>query len=382
MVTRVMALVTARSYKRKVLVPLRRLVRKVTGGWRIYREVPISSEDLMNAMRTNAIPSRGFFLMLALSGIIATLGLIADSAPAIIGAMIIAPLMAPIVSAAYGIACTDRKLVLLSMITVLAGSLLVILIAFLGVVIIGVRIAGEEIIARASPSMLDLGVALAAGCAAAFAQTRPGIASSIAGVAIAVALVPPLAVTGIGLALGSKATSETGLSLGEFGLYSGGSDIAAGAFLLFLTNLIGILVIAAAVFVVLRYGDWRKATVTLAIVTIVSVFFVPALNEALHEIYVKNRVIRLHVKRAGAHLNSAFQSSAVKIERVNVAYRDDILHVNIKMFVTRNHLEGAQERLDEFRALLSHEIGEPVVIEIGAIPIDYIEFRSAPKILE
>lgn len=173
-------------------------------------------------MNGNAIPSLGFFLMLGLSAVIATLGLISDSAPAIIGAMIIAPLMAPIVSLAFGIACLYRKLIALCALTILSGMLVVIAIGYFGVRVVGAQIAGSEILARTAPSFLDLVIALAAGCAGAFAQTRKSIMNSIAGVAIAVALVPPLAVTGVGLSLGHAAISETGASLREFGLQAGG----------------------------------------------------------------------------------------------------------------------------------------------------------------
>ena len=364
---------------RQTIVSMTRQARKLTSGWAPYLEGPVSAGDLDLQMRSNAIPSLGFFLMLGLSAIIATLGLIADSAPAIIGAMIIAPLMAPIVSVAYGIACMDWRQIILSITTIIAGTLVVIAIAYVGVEAVGLRIAGPEILARTSPSFLDLGVALAAGCAGAFAQTRPSIANSIAGVAIAVALVPPLAVTGIGLSLGRKATSETGLSLGEFGLYAGGADIASGAFLLFLTNLIGIVLVATLVFIAQRYGNWRKALAAIAVITVASFLLIPPLNQTLHEIYVKNRVVRLHVKRSGWLIDGAAQKNLIKIEKINVDYRDDVLHVIVDMFATRESLRNAQQRVNEFQSILSAELGEPVVIELEIIPIDLIRIRSAPS---
>ncbi|GHB31707.1 hypothetical protein GCM10007094_20510 [Pseudovibrio japonicus] len=294
--------------------------------------------------------------------------------------MIIAPLMSPIVSVAFGLAFMDLRLILISIFSIFTGTLLVIFIAYMGIEVIGVRIVGTEVLSRASPSMLDLGVALAAGCAAAFAQTRPSITNSIAGVAIAVALVPPLAASGIGLSLGAKATSETGLSLGEFGLYSGGYDIAAGAFLLFLTNLIGIIVIGTLVFVAQRYGDWRKALTAVAIISMLSFLFVPTLQETLHEIYVKNRVIRLAVKRSHSFTDNGAENLAQKIESVNVNYLDGMLNVNIVMFLTREHMEGAQARLDDFRRVISEEIGEPIAMEVDVIPIDFLRLRSSqPK---
>ena len=364
---------------RQIIVSMTRQARKLNSGWAPYLEGPVSAGDLDLQMRSNAIPSIGFFLMLGLSAIIATLGLIADSAPAIIGAMIIAPLMAPIVSVAYGTACMDWRQIILSITTIIAGTLVVIAIAYVGVEAVGFRIAGPEILSRTSPSFLDLGVALAAGCAGAFAQTRPSIASSIAGVAIAVALVPPLAVTGIGLSLGRKATSETGLSLGEFGLYAGGADIASGAFLLFLTNLIGIVLVATLVFIAQRYGNWRKALAAIAVITVASFLLIPPLNQTLHEIYVKNRVVRLHVKRSGWLIDGAVQKNLIKIERINVDYRDDVLHVIVDMFATRESLKNAQQRVNGFQSILSAELGEPVVVELEIIPIDLIRIRSAPS---
>jgi uncharacterized hydrophobic protein (TIGR00271 family) len=360
---------------------MKRLVRKLTGGWAPYLEGPALAEDLKAQMYSNAIPSLGFFLMLALSGIIAMFGLIADSAPAIIGAMIIAPLMAPIVSVAFGVACADKHLVVLSVMTIIAGTLVVIGIAYIGVEAVGLRIAGSEILARTSPSILDLGVALAAGCAGAFAQTRPSIANSIAGVAIAVAIVPPLAVTGIGLSLGRKATSDTGISLVELGLHSGGADIASGAFLLFLTNFIGIVLVATLVFVAQRYGNWRKALIAVVVISVASFLLIPPLNQALHEIYVKNRVVRLHIKQSGWLDNSDVHSSSIKIEKIDVKYRDDVLHVIADIFATRNNLKGAQQRIDKFQTALSAEIGEPIVVEVDIIPIDLVQIRSTqPKI--
>jgi len=91
-------------------------------------------------------------------------------------------------------------------------------------------------LSRAFPSLLDLGVAMAAGAAGAFSLSRESIRNSVAGVAISVSLVPPLAVAGIGLALGRKATADVGLSFREVGLFSGGTDIAVGAIVLFLTT--------------------------------------------------------------------------------------------------------------------------------------------------
>ena len=365
-----------RTLWRRIQISAKKALERFTGGWATRHETAVSLETITVQMEAAAIPSFGFFLMLALSAVIATLGLLGDSAPAIIGAMIIAPLMAPIVSMAFGIATEDVKLVSISFTTVVVGAAVVVLISYVSVLFFGFRIAGDEILSRTSPNMLDLGVALAAGCAGAFAQTRPSIANSIAGVAIAVALVPPLAVTGIGLALGRKATTVTGLSLSEFGLYSGGIDVATGAFVLFATNLIGIVLIATMVFIFHRYGKIRQM-ISVAVIVFASAFLIPPLSAALHEVYVKNRVARLHAQ-SREYLMNSISESLVKIERIHAGYRDGVLLVNVDMFATRDELIDAQAGLDRFRERLSREIGEPVIIEIDVVPVEFLRLRSAP----
>ena len=254
---------------KKLLVETRRYLsevrRTMTGNWKPLAEAPVPAEEVDLQLRQASIPSWGFFFMLLLSSAIATFGLLSNSAPAIIGAMIIAPLMAPILGLAYGIVVCEWKQVNRAALTVVAGTFVVVLFAFITTWLIGLRIAGSEILSRTTPTLLDLGVAMAAGAAGAFAYSRKSIANSIAGVAIAVALVPPLAVTGIGLALGRRARADVGLSLTEIGLYSGGADIAWGAFVLFLTNFAGIVVVAGVVLVTQHYGEWKKGVAGLLV---------------------------------------------------------------------------------------------------------------------
>ena len=231
------------------LVRHARALKRGVKEWTPAAESPLPAEEIDALMRQAAVPSRGFFFMLILSTAIATFGLLSNSAPAIIGAMIIAPLMAPILGLAYGIVVVDGYQISHSVVTVVVGTAVVVLFAFLTTSLIGLRIAGSEILDRTSPTLLDLGIAMCAGAAGAYAYSRKSIANSIAGVAIAVALVPPLAVTGVGLAMNRRATADVGLSFSEIGLYSGGDGIAYGAFLLFLTNLAGIVVVAGMVLV-------------------------------------------------------------------------------------------------------------------------------------
>ncbi len=188
---------------------------RLSGEWRPLLEPRIASEQIAAEMKMASIPTLSFFFLLAVASAIATFGLLANSAPAIIGAMIVAPLMTPIMGLSYGVVQLSWPQIMRSAITVVLGVAVVIAISFLSAHFIEIKVAGTEMLSRAFPSLLDLGVAMAAGAAGAFSLSRESIRNSIAGVAISVSLVPPLAVTGIGLALGRKAAADVGLSFRE-----------------------------------------------------------------------------------------------------------------------------------------------------------------------
>jgi len=234
------------------------MFHRFIGELQTLLEPTIPADQMKMEMKAASLPTISFFFLLALSTAIATFGLLANSAPAIIGAMIIAPLMTPIMGLSYGVVQLGWPQIMRSAITVFLGVVVVIAISFFSARFIEIKVAGTEMLGRAFPSLLDLGVAMAAGAAGAFSLSRESIRSSIAGVAISVSLVPPLAVAGIGLALGRKATADVGLSFREVGLFSGGTDIAVGAFVLFLTNLAAIVVVAGTVMAIQGYVRWLR----------------------------------------------------------------------------------------------------------------------------
>jgi uncharacterized hydrophobic protein (TIGR00271 family) len=163
------------------------------------------------------------FVVLTLgSTLIATLGLLANSAAVVIGAMIIAPWITPLRATAFGILRGRLPLVWQGLVTLLSGALMTVSLSCLLGKLAGLPDFGNEVLARTAPNLLDLGIALVAGGIAAYAKVRSEAVSSLAGTAIAVALVPPVCVMGLLL------------SAGQGGL-------AMGAGLLYLNNLLGIL---------------------------------------------------------------------------------------------------------------------------------------------
>ena len=134
-----------------------------------------------------------------------------------------------ILSLAFGLAVSDGKLIRRSAVTIGFGVLAVIGTAALISLGLGISHVQSEITGRTSPNLIDLGIAIAAAVAGSFSMTRKQLSNSIAGVAIAVALVPPLCVSGIGLTLGSEMVAVFGR-----GTVAGlTNQIAEGSFLLF-----------------------------------------------------------------------------------------------------------------------------------------------------
>lgn len=155
---------------------IQKWLHRASSGWYIFLEPPVTAEELTESLSKASIPAFSFYFLLTLSTVIATLGLIADSAATIIGAMIIAPLMGPIVTIAYSLILADYRLLRRASLTLITGVFLVVLIASVTTLLIGSQVAGEEILSRINPTLLDLGVAIAAG---AFALTRKSIATAL-----------------------------------------------------------------------------------------------------------------------------------------------------------------------------------------------------------
>ncbi|MEJ2732092.1 MAG: DUF389 domain-containing protein [Anaerolineae bacterium] len=207
-------------------------------GWQLFGLLPTldlhQQTEVYKALREGAQPKVDFYLMMALSAAIATFGLLQNSAAVIIGAMLVAPLMAAIFGLGLGIVRGDVRMLKRSFSATLRGMLLAIAVSAVMTLVMPNQPLASEIMIRANPSLLDLGVALASGAAGGYALCRKEVSASLPGVAIAAALVPPLAVVGIGL---SRVQG----------------NVAGGAMLLFLTNLIAVTAGGSLVFLWLGF---------------------------------------------------------------------------------------------------------------------------------
>ena len=184
----------------------------------VFRDIKIGSE-----------PQLRFYAMVAASTAIATFGLIKNSTAIVIGAMLVAPLMTPIFGIALGLVRGDATLLGRALRAEIEGVILTMGLAACFGYLMPALEATPEMLDRTSPNLLDLLVAVFAGFAGAYAMVDEHISPALPGVAIATAIVPPLANSGLCLSLGA---------------YHG----AAGSFLLFFANFLSILLVASAIF--------------------------------------------------------------------------------------------------------------------------------------
>ena len=322
------------------------------GNWHWVKEKPTPIASLNRSLWRLSVPSFSFHFMLGLSAIIATLGLLANSVAVIIGAMIIAPLMGPIVGMAYSIAMGNRKLLRRSSFTIFKGIILTILASWVTASLIGLKTVDSEILSRTNPTLIDFGIAMAAGMAGAFANTRRSISNALPGVAIAVALVPPLSVIGIGLSLGQQ-------------------EITLGALLLFLTNLTCIIFFGGLVFLFQSYGSIDRAKRGLAMSTAVMFLLGVPLSLSMGELIIKKNVSHQISDLIVSETNT-FANADIKL--IRVLPKKDHLQIGIQVAAPVDSISQAE--IDRLKNVLSERIGTPINLEVEIIPVKILKSNN------
>jgi uncharacterized hydrophobic protein (TIGR00271 family) len=191
---------------------------------------PSDHADLLHDLRQGSSWGPDFVGMLGLASAIASLGLLQNSPAVVIGSMLLAPLMTPMLGLGLALGQANTRLMRLCGKSIGLGFLLTLGVSYLiGIITPSGATLPEEVLSRGGPNVLDLLIALFAAVAATFAMARPNISGAVAGVAIATALVPPVCAAGISLA-------------------NGGLRTALGAGVLFFTNLVAMIVASSFTF--------------------------------------------------------------------------------------------------------------------------------------
>lgn len=225
-----------------VMIIRRRLTYLRTFGQRLWTRIfgllpTLTIQEqaaIYKTMRRSSRPSTDFFVMITLTAGIAALGLLLNSPAVIIGAMLVAPLMTAILGMGLSIVMGDTRFFWISASTTVRGMLLAVITGLLVALVVPGDAVTNEILSRVHPTLLDLGVALVSGVAAAYAISRRDVSAALAGVAIAAALAPPLTTVGIGVQMRDW-------------------TIAGGALLLFLTNMVSIVASGGLMFFLLGF---------------------------------------------------------------------------------------------------------------------------------
>lgn len=321
-----------------------------------YPEVRVSIE-------ANALPSKMYFVMNLLSAIIASYGLIANSVAVVIGAMLVAMMLGPITGVALAIIDYRMPLLRKSLFTVAAGAFLVIVVGF----VVGWLHQGQpltnEVLSRTQPTSIDLMIALAGGTAGAYAMVSPHLSVAVVGVAVATALVPPLASSGILFANGEM---QLGLS----------------AALLALTNIIAIQFTNAMVLWFLGFrrlvdDDYQSNTywtflkrnsVTLLLLIGLGIYLTINLNTSARQQNFEN-----HVRKT---ISSYFVSKG------NVLTNTQFDNVNGKQIiraVIRGETTPNSYDVQQIEAAISQDIKErypthlPIKLQLQYLPVQVIE---------
>ncbi len=323
-------------------------------------------------LREEAEPDFDYFLLVVLSSIIATSGLLTNSGAVIIGAMLVAPLMSPIIGLGLGSLIGDEKLLKTSASALFRGAFIAVLVAILltwfneALPFITLHTLPEQVLSRTSPSPIDLMIALAGGLAAAFAIAQPSISAALPGVAIATALMPPLGVVGIGIAMGRW-------------------EVAGGAFLLFITNAVTISFASMLVFFALGFSPgtkngvrvpralWISAFVTILMLVPLTYLSINAFQKASRTREI-NTIVAEEIKAHGAELLSLDTNRD----------ENDILNLEITLRTPKRLYYGDVDDLQESIAVQLQETIAIVVNQIIADKLDPLvppTFTSTPTLV-
>jgi uncharacterized hydrophobic protein (TIGR00271 family) len=293
-----------------------------------------------------------FFALLLFATIIATYGVLSNSTATVIGAMLVAPLMEPMMATAAAVVMGSLPRALRALALAGTGAVSVILFSYLlSWVVPDVTISflsDGEITSRIHPGLYALLTALGAGAAGAFITSRAEIAEALGGVAIAIALVPPLCVIGISLQQGQL-------------------DAAAGASLLFLTNFLAILLAGGVVLLVLglgksvvsqEQGRFRRRAFLLIVMGLLLVTIPLSLTAYQNVLSARENA------RATAEVQNWLADTSYRVDTVNA--NDGVVMVTVE---GTGQLKPAQQLANQLALALGH----PVVVELRVLPVQRVK---------
>ncbi len=295
--------------------------------------------------------------MMGLAAMIATFGLLQGSTAVIIGAMLVAPLFTPILAISLAVVRGDVRLLRIAFESALKGIALAIGLTVLFTVLSPLHSVTHEITSRINPNLFDLAVALVSGAAGAYAVAREDVSTALPGVAIAAALVPPLGVIGIGIAMWDV-------------------NIAGGASLLFITNLIAIAFAGAITLLLLGFrptpGAEQKARLRVGLIT--SLVMLIAIMIPLAIVFINTTRESQTYQVVETTLQNYVETNPnLRLVQFDVSEGDGEVNVD----VTFNALSAFSEDMAEnLRNELVQALDRPVTLHLVSIPAEEFSIPS------
>ncbi|OCQ96600.1 hypothetical protein BCD64_01510 [Nostoc sp. MBR 210] len=305
---------------------------------------PLQLKEIRSGLLEESTINSNYIVLIIGSCIIATLGLISNSAAVIIGAMIIAPLMLPIRGLAFGALEGNFILFRKAFAAIIIGTILAIALAWFIGYFVALPQFGSEIISRSRPTLLDLGIAVAAGGISGFAKVQPKISESLAGTAIAVALMPPICVIGLGL-------SQLNPSL------------SIGATILYLTNLLGITLSCMLTFLITGCTSFHRAKKALVWTLALTFIILIPLSFSFFQLIRQSR-LEVSLRQALLNRTVTFQRMVLLNSDVNWLSNPPKVRLSVR---TKEPITPTQVTLLE--DFLAKEMGQPftLIFEVGEI---------------
>lgn len=286
---------------------------------------------------------RYLFLTLMSAGI-AVLGLLLSSPAVVIGAMLLSPLMTPIIGLGFSLALFDYQEMRRSLVAMAAGTGAAIVFTAIIVALSPLQDPTSEIIARTRPNLFDLAVAMFAALAGAFAIIR-GRGETIVGVAIATALMPPLAVVGYGLATWNL-------------------PVLGGSFALFFTNFVTIALSATVMARFYGFGyslssqqSWRQTWLLLGVFTVMAVPLGFSLRQIASEALTINQARSVLTKRFG---------EASRVTQLDIDFDSEPITVRSVVIAPRNQVQ----KVADIQAELTRRLDQPVRLQLDQVMLE------------
>ena len=336
------------------LAPIAGSIRLFRRWWRVSVRGGVDQQAVIDKVREDSGFTPHFAFMTSMSAGIAILGLLLSSPAVVIGAMLLSPLMGPILGAGFALAVGDSLWLRESGKAIVLGTIISILFAGLVVTLSPLQTVTAEIAARTRPNLFDLLVALFSAMAGAYAMIR-GRMGTIVGVAIATALMPPLAVVGFGLATFNWA-------------------VFGGSLLLFFTNLMTIALTATAMAWLYGFRSYlseRQSQFQIAAMVVVFIALAIPLGLSLRHIAWEANVSR----SANGYIKDQFGSRA-SVSQIEIDFDADPIVVNATVF-TPNILAGAAEQSSR---VLSRTLGQPISVTVDQFKVETGEDANSAEL--